>query len=140
MFSRGNELAIHAGVAAVHRAQRLPGRRLLPPARPQHHLRPHGILLQQLKIYGNEFLVAGAYDWHGSSPWRYGPRADLRLIAGNEFGFGSTKLLGIGAQVARKLSEHVHVNLTLKYYTGTTHAGAIDLTGYQAWIAAGGTF
>ncbi|MBE0567601.1 MAG: hypothetical protein IH621_16720 [Krumholzibacteria bacterium] len=140
VFSRGDELAFHAGLAGKAGAKgyrgdayyRLRGRNTV--------YDPDGILLQQLKIYGNEFLLGGALDFHGAAGWAWGPRADLRLIAGNEFGFGSTSVVGLGGQVARALTPHLNLTLNLKYFTGSTHGGEIDLTGYQAWVAAGGTF
>lgn len=140
VFSRGQQLAAHLGLKGGPAG----GTRYR--ADTWYHLRGRntvfdedGILLQQLKIYGNEFLVSGGLEM-GSGPWTYGPRAEWHLIAANEYGFGNTAVAGFGGQVARKLTAMVSLQLAVKYFTGSTHDGAIDLSGYQAWLAAGGTF
>jgi hypothetical protein len=141
VFSRGQQLSAHLGLAGG----RPDGARYRGNA--YYHLRGRntvfdtdGILLQQLKIYGNEFLVSGSLDLGGGTAWTYGPRVEWHLIAANEYGFGRTTVAGLGGQIARKLATSIDLRLAVKYFTGSTHAGAIDLSGYQAWLAAGGTF
>lgn len=140
VFSRGQQVVAHLGVSGVSGEKRYHGNAY-------YHVRgrntiydPDGILLQQLKVYGNEFILGGGIDLRHRAKWRYGPRADIRLIAGNEFGFGKSTVLGIGGQAAWLITSRIEVRLALKYYTGSTHDGEIDLSGHQAWISAGGTF
>ena len=140
IFGRGDQLALHGGLATGGKQQRyfadatyrIRGRNTLYDA--------DSVLLQQLKIYGNEFVVAGGLERSTDSDWTYGPAVDLRLIAGNETGLGSSKVLGIGAHLARAVTTSVNLRLALKYFTGSTNDSEIDLAGYQAWLSASGTF
>jgi hypothetical protein len=140
IFGRGDQLALHGGLATGGKQQRyfadatyrIRGRNKLYNA--------DSVLLQQLKIYGNEFVVAGGLERSTASDWTYGPAVDLRLIAGNETGLGSSKVLGIGAHLARAVTTSVNLRLALKYFTGSTNDSEIDLAGYQAWLSASGTF
>jgi hypothetical protein len=140
VFSRGDQLGLHLGLATGAETQKyytdatyvLRGRNTL--------FDPDGILVQQLKIYGNEFVLVGGFERSPNKIWRYGPSVDLHLIAGNEFGLGSSKVFGIGGHLARAVTPVVNLRLDLKYYTGSTNDGEIDLTGLQAWLSASGTF
>lgn len=140
VFSRGQQLSFHLGLSGSPSG----GTRYRGNA--YYHIRGRntvfdddGILLQQLKVYGNEFLVSGSLDL-GAGAWTYGPRAEWHLIAANEYGFGNTSVAGFGGQVARRITARLSTQMAIKYFTGSTHDGAIDLAGYQAWLAAGGTF
>jgi hypothetical protein len=140
VLSRGDQVTLHSGLTSggEHRryyadaSYRLRGRNTL--------FDPTGVLVQQLKIYGNEFTLAGGLEFKHNEVWHYGPSADLRLIAGNEIGLGNSKILGVGGQVARAIGSGVNLRLALKVFTGSTHDGEIDLGGYQVWLAANGTF
>ncbi len=140
IYSRGDQVAFHAGLAGGSLRNRyvtdatflLRGRNAV--------YDPAGILLQQLKTYGNEFIVAGGFEHLTDGKWSYGPSADLRLIAGNELGLGKSTVLGLSGHLARELTPMVGLRLTLKYFTGSTHDGEIDLSGFQTWLTASGTF
>jgi len=140
VFSRGEQFTLHAGLDGGGASNRylmdlyynIRGRNTA--------YDPAGILLQQLKVYGNEFITAGGYEWTSDSGWSYGPSADLRLIAANEVGLGSSTILGLSGQVSRALTSAVTVRLAAKYYSGSTQGGDIDLSGFQTWITASATF
>lgn len=140
VFSRGDQLGLHLGLATGAKTQKyyadttylIRGRNTL--------FDPDGVLLQQLKIYGNEFVLLGGFERSVDKLWRYGPSVDLHLIAGNEFGLGSSKVFGLGGHLVRAVTPVVNLRLDLKYFTGSTNDGEIDLTGLQAWLSASGTF
>jgi hypothetical protein len=140
VYGRGDQLLIHLGASGKSSRLRCYGDTYYYVRGRNTIYDPAGILLQQLKVYGNEFVLGSGLDVQGGSNWVYGPWLDLRLIDGNEFGFGKSTVLGLGGHVARTLTPHLDVRLALKYFTGSTHDGAIDLTGYQAWLTVGGTF
>jgi hypothetical protein len=92
-----------------------------------------GDLIEQLKLYGNEFLVAADYVFMWPSKWYVSPSASFKLIAANEapIPLGDSNLLGFGGAVGRQLSEQVTLELGLRYYTGSADDGNLDLTGFQ---------
>ncbi len=140
VFSRGDVLTLHTGMQGGSVTSRylmdlyynIRGRNTA--------YDPAGLLLQQLKVYGNEFVAAGGYEWTTTSGWSYGPAVDLRLIAANEVGLGSSTILGLNGQVSRSLTSAINVRLAMKYFKGSTQGGDIDLSGFQTWITASGTF
>jgi hypothetical protein len=90
-----------------------------------------GQTLEQLKAYGNEFLIGGRFTYHPEKKWYLAPSADLHLIAANEYEFGSSTVVGFGADAGRNLGEGINLALGFKYYTGSADGGNIDLNGYQ---------
>jgi len=140
VFSRGEQLAFHAGLSGGSTTRRYRADATYLARGRNTAFDPAGVLLQQLKVYGNEFIVAGSHDWTSQQGWTYGPAADLRLIAGNEIGLGKSTILGLDGHVSRALTSTVNLGLALKYFTGSTHAGEVDLSGFQAWLTASGTF
>jgi len=94
-----------------------------------------GELLQQLKAYGNEFLIGGRFTYRPEKKWFIAPTADLRLVAANENNLGSSSVIGFGADAGRNIGEGINLGLGFKYYTGSADGGDIDISGYQ--ISAG---
>ena len=83
------------------------------------------------RIFGNEFSLTGSFTRHFNQSWYLQPTAELRLIAENEQGFGSSNILGIGAVLGKTLGERTSVNLGGRFYTGGADDGNIDLNGFQ---------
>jgi hypothetical protein len=88
-------------------------------------------ILEQLKLYGNEFSAGGSVSWNIRNDWSVAPSLDMRLIAGNEQVFGSSKIYGFGATLGRKFGKNADFTFGYKYLTGSTDGGNIDLSGYQ---------
>ena len=94
-----------------------------------------GELLEQLKAYGNEFLIGGRFTYRPEEKWFVAPTADLRLVAANENNLGSSSVIGFGVDAGRNIVENLNLGLGFKYYTGNADGGAVDISGYQ--ISAG---
>ncbi|HOP07506.1 MAG TPA: hypothetical protein PLF13_09465 [candidate division Zixibacteria bacterium] len=85
----------------------------------------------ELKIYGDEFRIAGQMLYLASERIMIGPMIDFRSIAENDLGYGSSSILGFGALFSAGLSDQFNLNSGLKYFTGSTDGGDIDLSGLQ---------
>lgn len=88
-------------------------------------------ILEQLKLYGNEFSAGGSVIWNIKKDWSVAPSLEIRLIAGNEQVFGSSKIFGFGGTLGRKLGKNADFVFGYKYFTGSTDGGNIDLSGFQ---------
>ena len=88
----------------------------------------------KLKIYGNEFQISGGADWTFAQVWHVGPTAELRLIAANERGFGSSTIVGLGGSVIRNVGDQVNIFGGIEYFTGQANGGDIDLSGLQLTV------
>jgi len=88
-------------------------------------------VFDQLKIYGNEFYMAGRFAYAPNKHWFVAPLADIRLIAGDEYGFGSSNAIGLGLEAGRTIVENLTLGAGFKYYTGSADDGNIDLSGFQ---------
>lgn len=93
----------------------------------------NGDLIEQLKLYGNEFNLSAEYVYQWPSKWYLSPSASMKMIAANEADvpLDNSSVFGFGGAVGKQLSEQVTFELGLKYYTGSANGGAIDLTGFQ---------
>lgn len=89
------------------------------------------VIFDQLKIYGDEFYVSGRIAYTFTPKWYAAPLAELRLIAGNEYDFGSSHTLGFGAEIGRSIGQDVGIAAGFKYNTGSADGGNIDLSGVQ---------
>jgi len=90
-----------------------------------------GIELEPLKLYGDEFTVAGALSWMFKPEWYLAPAAHIRTVAGNDLDFGNSTIIGFGAALGKDLGESVKAEAGYKLYTGSADGGDIDLSGYQ---------
>ncbi|MCX6826831.1 MAG: hypothetical protein NTV06_06170 [candidate division Zixibacteria bacterium] len=88
-------------------------------------------ILEQLKIYGNEFSAAGKISWYFTKDWYVAPSAEWRSIAANEEGFGESNIFGIGGNLGRKIGKKADFGFGLKFLSGDADAGHIELSGYQ---------
>ena len=95
------------------------------------HYDSTGVVFDQLKVYGNEFYFGGKVAYVPAKAWFVAPLADLRLIAGNEYEFGSSYTVGFGVESGRTLGEGFDLAAGFKYYTGSADGGNIDLAGWQ---------
>ncbi|MEZ5360346.1 MAG: hypothetical protein R3F48_16135 [Candidatus Zixiibacteriota bacterium] len=92
---------------------------------------------EQLRLYGNELTLAAALSYHPAKTWSFTPKAELRMIGGNEYESTSTRymdastIFGLGGSYARKLGEDINGTVGFKYYTGSADGGDYDLSGYQ---------
>jgi hypothetical protein len=89
----------------------------------------------RLKVYGDEFSLAGKFTYHPQPLWYVAPLLELRFISGNEFEdeneLGSAENIGFGAELGRNIGEGFDLGIGFKYYTGSANDGNIDLTGYR---------
>lgn len=92
---------------------------------------PDGSALEQLKAYGNEFVFNGRFTYHPQKEWYVAPVLDLRLIAANEYELDNATVFGFGSDFGRNFGESISLTIGMKYYTGSSDGGNIDLTGYQ---------
>ena len=138
VYSQGDSFGIHAGTilqrdgmqAAVDARYLIRGRNAVFDSTES--------LASRLKVYGNEFALGGKVTWVKESGLHYGPLAELRFIAGNEYGFGKSRILGLGLVAGHPLSRRLELNGGLKLYTGSTDDGDIDLSGYQFYLSLSG--
>ena len=84
-----------------------------------------------LKIYGDEFHVRGVARWTLGQQWFLAPSMQMRLIGENDEGFGSSTIFGLGGAVGRSFGEQIDITGGVKYFTGQTDGGDIDLSGLQ---------
>jgi len=87
-----------------------------------------------VKIYGDEFRIAGQLLYLAGKRLMLGPMVDFRSIAKNDLGYGSSSIVGLGAVLTAGLSEQFNLNSGLKYFTGNTDGGNIDLSGLQVTL------
>lgn len=92
---------------------------------------PEGEELTPLKLYGDEFTVAGALTWMFKPEWYLRPAADIRTVAGNDIDFDNSTIIGLGAGLSKDLGDNMKVEGGYKLYTGSADGGEIDLSGYQ---------
>lgn len=84
-----------------------------------------------IKIYGDELRIAGQMLYLAGERVMFGPMVDFRSIAANDLNYGSSSIVGVGALLTAGLSEQFNLNSGLKYFTGSTDGGDIDLSGLQ---------
>lgn len=89
-------------------------------------------VFDQLKFYGNEFYLSARFAYSPNKLWFFAPLADLRLIAGDEYGFGPSNTVGVGLEAGRTITEGLTFGAGFKYFMGSADDGNIDLSGYQA--------
>jgi len=94
----------------------------------------------QLKIYGNELFLSGSLFWSHSAIWHAGPTLEWRYIGINEYDFGASQTVGLGAEYGRTLGASIQASVGLKYYTGSADDGRYDLSGYQMTLGLSSTF
>jgi hypothetical protein len=87
--------------------------------------------IEQLKFYGDEYLLAGRMIWTPDTDWKVTPLAEVRLLGENEYGMESSTVFGFGVEIARNIGTGVDVGMGFKYFTGTVGLGDLDLSGYQ---------
>jgi hypothetical protein len=92
-------------------------------------------VFEQLRLYGNEFLVNTALVYHPDITWSFTPLVQLRVIGNNEFEDdnkqGSSAIFGFGGEYARNIGEGVDFNIGLTYFTGDADGSKIKLSGFQ---------
>jgi len=87
-------------------------------------------VVEQLKIYGNEFGVSGAVSLLFNE-WTFTPMAEARLIAKNETGLGNSKVYGVGGTLDKSLGANTIFGFGFEYLSGKADASRISLTGYS---------
>lgn len=97
-------------------------------------------VFDQLKLYGNEFYLSGRLAYSFTPLWYIAPLGELRLIAGNEYDFGSSHTIGLGAEIGRSIGEGTGIAAGFKYNTGSADGGNIDLSGVQLSIGLTAAF
>lgn len=98
------------------------------------------VIFDQLKIYGNEFYLSGRLAYSLDPLWYIAPLGELRMIAGNEYDFGSSHTIGLGAEIGRSVGQGAGIAAGFKYNTGSADGGNIDLSGVQLSLGLTATF
>ena len=95
----------------------------------------NGDIIKQLKLYGNEFLVALDYTYQWPSRWYVAPSASVKLIESNEEDEPSqlenSNVFGFGSAIGKRLSDRATLEFGARYFLGSADGGNIDLTGLQ---------
>lgn len=135
VFAQSDQLDLHAGAEYESKSYSFSGdvRYLIRGRNTRYDITE--AVYDQLKIFGNEFFMAGRFAYAPDERWFIAPLADLRLIAGNEYEFGSSRVIGLGLEAGRKISTGLNLGAGFKYHTGSADDGYIDLSGFQ--ISAG---
>jgi len=138
VYSQGDQFGLHAG-ASLERDGRHANVDVRYLVRGRNSLFDDSeSLASRLKVYGNELALAGSLTWVKPDGLYFGPQAEMRRIAGNEFGFGSSTVLGVGILAGRPLGELLNLLGGFKFFTGSTDDGNIDLSGYQISLSMSG--
>lgn len=98
--------------------------------------------LNQLKLYGNEFNIAGGLSILTQNEMIISPHIRLHIIGDDESSDadGSATIIGIGSGLARNIGEGVNMDVNITYFTGTALGGDVDLSGFQLGIGITATF
>ncbi|MFH1844208.1 MAG: hypothetical protein ABIF77_13465 [bacterium] len=138
VYSQGVQLGLHAG-ASLERDGRQHTVDIRYLVRGRNSLFDDSeSLASRLKVYGNELALAGSVSWIKPDGLYFGPQAEIRQITGNEFGFGGSTVLGFGFLAGNPLNKQLNLNGGLKFFTGSTDDGNIDLSGYQISLSVSG--
>ncbi|MDY0110105.1 MAG: hypothetical protein RBT60_09235 [Candidatus Krumholzibacteria bacterium] len=138
VYSQGDQLGWQAGaqLARPNRRASVQARYLIRGRNEQFDAAES--LASRLKVYGNELALAGTLAWVRFDGLYGGPVAEFRRIAGNEYGFGGTTVLGFGLLAGRSLGRQFDLSGALRFFTGNTDDGNIDLSGYQVSLSLSG--
>jgi len=99
-----------------------------------HHERydvENGELIDNLKLYGDEFLLNGAVTFHPFRFWYATPTLEFKAVTSNENELGDATVFGLGGNIARQIGDDISLNAGFKYFVGSADAGALDITGFQ---------
>ncbi|MCP4570191.1 MAG: hypothetical protein GY841_21635 [FCB group bacterium] len=97
-------------------------------------------VIEQLKLYGNEFYLFGGVTWLPEPKWSVTPSMQFRSISDDDRDSGSSSLLGLGATVGRQMSEKAGLSFGLTYYTGSADGGDLDISGLRFSLGLSSTF
>jgi hypothetical protein len=87
-----------------------------------------------MKIFGNEFSAIFDLTRRFGQGWSIAPTAEVKLVGTSDrdsLEFGSSSILGFGANLGRTLGQQVALNVGGRYYFGNADDGNIDLSGFQ---------
>nr|MBN2276503.1 hypothetical protein [candidate division Zixibacteria bacterium] len=101
-----------------------------------------GAVISELKMYGNEFSINGAFTYRPGTDWYIGPNMELKIIGGFEEidqDVDGATVFGTGIMYGRNFGRDLSFDLGFKYFTGSAYGGDMDLSGFQitAGLAAG---
>ncbi len=98
-----------------------------------------GDIVEQLKMYGNEFFVLMRFDYYLTKTWYVSPLVETKQIAANEeidpAYLGSGSIYGFGGEIGSRVSRSFNTAFGIKYYTGTADGGRLDLSGLQIIVS-----
>ena len=97
-------------------------------------------VIEQLKLYGNEFYLFGGVTWMPAPKWSVTPSLQFRAIGEDDTDFESSSLFGLGGSIGRQLSEKAGLNVGLTYYTGSADGGDLDISGLRFSVGLSSTF
>lgn len=138
VYSQGDQLGLQAGADLARRDLRasIQARYLIRGRNEQFDASES--VASRLKVFGNELALASSLSWQRPGGLFFGPLAEIRRIAGNEYGFGSSTILGFGLLAGQPLGRQFDLSGGLRFFTGNTDDGDIDLSGYQVSLSLSG--
>jgi len=93
-----------------------------------------------LRLFGNEFLLAGNVSLLINESLRLIPLAELRMISENDENLGSASIIGFGSNLQYQLGEQSQLMLGGKIFTGNADGGDLDLSGMQLSVGLAASF
>lgn len=97
-------------------------------------------IIEQLKLYGNEFYFFGGVTMAAAGQWTFTPSLQLRVIGEDDRDIGGSNLFGLGGTVGHKLGEKSSFTGGLTYYTGSAEGGDLDISGLRISAGISSTF
>jgi len=97
-------------------------------------------ILDQLKIYGNEFAAAAGLTYRFSPTWNITPSLEYRKIGANEYDRESSDMFGIGTDLGLKIVNDVMLDIGFVYFTGSGDGGDVDISGMRITSALAAEF
>ncbi len=102
----------------------------------------------QLKLYGNEFNIAGGATIRMKNEIVLTPHITFHSIGDDESidytdgsdTDGSGSIIGIGSGASRSIGEGINMDISMTFFTGSALGGDVDLSGFQFGIGITATF
>ncbi len=107
--------------------------------RNQRYAYPAETLVDQLKLFGNEFSLGANCGFTTGPQWTIAPFASARFIQANEETLDNSHIYGIGSGIVRAIGQG-NIEARFGWYTGQADGGTIDLSGIQVSCGARVTF
>lgn len=146
-FKSGNSLSLSAALSSGSEKMKYTGvvGYLLRDRNTRYELDANSVAFKQdqLKLYGNEFNIAGGLSIQTENEMTITPHIRFHFIGDDEstsYADGSGTIIALGSGVARNIGEGVNMDVNLTYFTGSALGGDVDLSGFQLGFGLTATF